>query len=37
MVEDCAYVRLDFKGDPNLVLPEGFQWGDLGNKYIFFL
>jgi hypothetical protein len=24
MVDDYAYVGLDFRGDPNLVLPEGF-------------
>jgi hypothetical protein len=37
MVDNYAYVGLDFRGDPNLVLPEEFQWGDLGKKYILFL
>jgi hypothetical protein len=38
MVDDYAYARLDFQGDPDLVLPEDAQWGDLGKKYtIFFL
>jgi hypothetical protein len=32
MIEDYAYVRLDFRGDPDLVLPEDAQWGDLGKK-----
>jgi hypothetical protein len=37
MVDDYAYVRLDFRGDPDLVLPEGAQWGQLGKKYTFFV
>jgi len=37
MLDDYAYDRLDFRGDPNLVLLEGFQWGDSGKKYILFL
>jgi hypothetical protein len=36
MVNDYAYVRLDFQGDPDLVFPEGAQWGELGKKYTFF-
>jgi hypothetical protein len=36
MVDDYAYVGLDFRGDPDLVLPEGSQWGNLGKKYILF-
>jgi hypothetical protein len=36
MIDDYAYVGLDFRGDPNLVLPEGFQWGNLGKKDILF-
>jgi hypothetical protein len=35
MVDDYTYVVLDFRGDPELVLPEGSQWGNIG-KYIFF-
>jgi hypothetical protein len=34
MIDDYAYVGLDFRGDPDLVLPEVFHWGDLGKKYI---
>jgi hypothetical protein len=36
MVDDYAYAGLDFRGDPDLALPEGAQWGDLGKKYTFF-
>ena len=35
MVEDYAYIRIDFHGDPDLALPEGSQWGDIGKKEIF--
>jgi hypothetical protein len=34
MVDDYTYVGLDFRGDPDLVVPEGSQWGNLGKKYI---
>jgi hypothetical protein len=33
MVEDYAYAGLDFRGDPDLALPEGAEWGDIGKKY----
>jgi hypothetical protein len=33
MVDDYAYDGLDFRGDPDLALPEDAQWGDLGKKY----
>jgi hypothetical protein len=36
MVDDYAYAGLDFQGDPNLVLPENAQWGELGKKYTHF-
>jgi hypothetical protein len=36
MVDDHAYAGLDFRGDPDLVLPEDAQWGDLGKKYTHF-
>ena len=32
MIEDYAYAGTDFRGDPNLPLPPGAQWGDIGNK-----
>jgi hypothetical protein len=32
MIEDYAYAGLDFRGDPDLVLPEDAQWGDIGKK-----
>jgi hypothetical protein len=34
MVDDYTYVDLDFRGDIDLVLPEGSQWGNLGKNYI---
>ena len=41
MVEDYAYTRTNFCEDPNLSLPEGSQWGDIGKKenfhYMMFL
>jgi hypothetical protein len=38
MVDDYAYVGLDFRGYPDLALLEDAQWGDLGKKYTnFFL
>ena len=33
MIEDYAYVVLDFRGDPDLALPKDAQWGDIGKKY----
>jgi hypothetical protein len=33
MIEDYVYVGLDFRGDPDLSLPEDAQWGDIGKKY----
>jgi hypothetical protein len=32
MIEDYAYVGADFHGDPDLALPEGAHWGDIGKK-----
>ena len=32
MVEDYAYAGTDFGGDPDLPLPPGGQWGDIGKK-----
>ena len=32
MVEDYAYVGMNFTGDPDLPLPPGSQWGDIGKK-----
>ena len=37
MIDDYAYAGLEFWGDPDLVLPEESQWGDLGKKGICFL
>jgi len=35
MVEDYAYAGTDFRGDPDLALPMGSQWGDIGKKESF--
>ena len=32
MVEDYDYACTDFTGDPDLPLPPGGQWGDIGKK-----
>ena len=32
MVEDYTYVGIDFSGDPDLPLPPGAQWGNIGKK-----
>ena len=32
MVEDYAYAGTDFRGDPDLPLPPGGQWGDMDKK-----
>jgi hypothetical protein len=37
MIDDYAYVGMDFHNDPDLVLPEVSQWGDLGKKNILLL
>ena len=33
MIKDYAYARADFRGDPDLLLPNGEQWDDRGEKY----
>ena len=32
MVEDYAYAGTDFIEDPDLPLPPGEQWGNIGKK-----
>ena len=32
MVEDYSYEGIDFREDPELVLPEGELWDDCGKK-----
>jgi hypothetical protein len=36
MVDDYSYAGLDFRGDPDLVLSEDAQWGELGKKHTIF-
>ena len=33
MIEDYAYAGTYFRGDPDLPLPPGKQWGDMGKKH----
>jgi len=37
MVEDYVYAKIEFRGDPDLALPEGYQWGDIGKRKIFII
>jgi hypothetical protein len=37
MVEEYAYAGTDFLGDPDLALPKGSQWGEIGKKDIFLI
>jgi len=30
-IQDFPYARVDFRGDPDMVLPAGEQWDDTGN------
>ena len=32
MIKDYTYAGTDFRGDPDLQLPPGAQWGDIGKK-----
>ena len=34
-LEHFPYAGMDFRGDPDLVLPPGGAWGELGNFLIF--
>ena len=35
-VDDYPYAGMDFRGDPNLVLPPGTAWGTVGKFANFF-
>jgi hypothetical protein len=37
MVNDYAYVGIEFCGYPDLALPKGSQWGDVCKKEILFI
>jgi hypothetical protein len=37
MVDDYAYVGINFRGDLDLALLEGSQWGEIGKKDILFI
>ena len=35
MVDDYAYVGIDFQWDPDLPVPPGEQWTDVGKDLFF--
>ena len=35
MIKDFPYAGMDYRGDPNIPLPAGMQWGDLGKNFSF--
>jgi hypothetical protein len=37
MVEEYAYAGTNFREDPDLALPEGSQWGEMGKNDIFLI
>ena len=36
-LEQFPYAGLDFQGDPDLVLPPGGAWGEMGKYFLFFI
>jgi len=32
-VDDYPYARMDFQGDPDLVLPPNVAWGAIGKNF----
>lgn len=34
-IKDFAYEGIDYRGDPNIPLPSGAQWGDQGENFSF--
>ena len=37
VLEQFPYIGLDFRGDPDLVLPPGGAWGEMGKYFLFFI
>ena len=35
-LEQFPYAGMDFRGDPDLVLPPGGAWGELGKQFLLF-
>ena len=35
-LEQFPYAGLDFRGDPDLVLPPGGAWGEMGKSFFIF-
>ena len=36
-IDDYAYAGVDFRGDPDMPLPEGAQFGDIGKTFTFLI
>ena len=36
-LEQFPYAGMDFRGDPDLFLPPGGAWGELGKQILIFL
>ena len=36
-LEQFPYAGLDFRGDPDLVLPRGGAWGEMGKSFFIFI
>ena len=37
VLEQFPYAGLDFRGDPDLVLPPGGAWGEMGKSFFIFI
>jgi len=35
-VDEYPYAKMDFRGDPDLVLPPDVEWGTIGNNFLSF-
>lgn len=35
MIEDYPYDGMDYRGDPDLVVPEGAHWDLIGTHFVF--
>ena len=33
-INDYAYLGIEFQGDPDLVLPDEAQWGEIGKNVL---
>ena len=33
-IDDYAYAGIDFRGEPDLALPDDAQWGGIGKNFL---